>query len=196
MKIALRLFPALLLGCLALPASAQDTTSAADTLSLGEPVEPALGETYISETHGDWEIRCITVEEGQIEPCQMYQLLSDNEGNAVAEINIFDVPDEDTLTAGATIVTPLDTLLTPGLRFAVDDSDQIRFPFSFCQQIGCFVRIGLTEDDLGSLRDGGVAAITIVPLPAPDQEVSLEVSLSGFTAAFEDLASRSPSDDG
>ncbi len=196
MNFALRLFPALLLGCLALPALAQeaseDAPTASETLPLGEPVEPALGSTYVAETHGDWEIRCITVEEGEFEPCQLYQLLTDAEGNAVAEFNVFDVADDDPVVAGATIITPLDTLLTPGLRLAIDESDQTRFPFGFCQQIGCFVRLGLTEDDLSAFRNGGVANVTIVPLPAPDQEVVLEASLSGFTAGFAALEARSP----
>ena len=94
------------------------------------------------------------------------------------------------MVAGATIVTPLDTLLTPGLRLRVDDGNWSEFPFAFCQPIGCFARLGLTEDNLDTFRAGGDAFVALVPLPAPDQVVQLQASLRGFTAGFEALEER------
>jgi invasion protein IalB len=177
---------------LALPSSAVAQTDSAPAND-GQPVEPEgqqIGETYVAETHGDWEIRCIRAEEGQPEPCQMYQLLVDENGGPVAEFNIFDLPDEGQIVAGATIVTPLDTLLTPGLRLRVDDGNWAEFPFAFCQQIGCFARLGLTAANIDDFRAGGDAYVALVPLPAPDQVVQLEASLSGFTAGFAALEVR------
>ncbi|MBF9033422.1 invasion associated locus B family protein [Rhodobacterales bacterium HKCCE2091] len=162
----------------------------AQGLSVGQPEGGSGGGIYVATTHGDWEIRCIEVPEGQVEPCQMYQLLQDENGNDVAEVNVFDLPDTDPVVAGATIVTPLDTLLTPQLRLQIGTRDPLRYPFSFCQQVGCFVRVGLTEQDLEAFRAGAEATVTIVPLQAPDQTVDLTMSLSGFTAAFNDLGER------
>lgn len=176
----------------ALPLAGQAQTAeptVEDGLPVGQEVVE-IGETYVAETHGDWEVRCIRAEEGQPEPCQMYQLLLDSNGGAVAEFNIFDLPDEGQVVAGATIVTPLDTLLTPGLRLRVDDGNWSEFPFAFCQPIGCFARLGLTEGNLDAFRAGGDAFVALVPLPAPDQVVQLEASLSGFTAGFEALEAR------
>lgn len=167
-------------------AQAQATQSAED-LPTGEV---PVGTTYVAETHGDWEIRCIRAEEGQPEPCQLYQLLRDTNGGAVAEFNIFDIPDEGVLVAGATIVTPLETLLTPGIRLRVDEGNWSEYPFAFCQTIGCFARLGLTEDDLTALRRGSRATVALVPLPAPDQLVQIAASLTGFTAGFAALEAR------
>lgn len=172
---------------LAAQTTAEDTTpSAAEQagLSLGQP---ETGSTYIREDHGDWEMRCIVSPEGQPDPCQLYQLLVDAQGNPVAEFNLFDVPDEGQLRAGVTVVTPLDTLLTGQLRMAVDSSPARVYPFSFCQPIGCYVRLGLTEGDVQAFRAGSEATIVIVPLQAPDQMVPLTLSLAGFTAGFEAL---------
>ena len=166
-----------------------ETAPVEDGLPVGREISD-VGQTYVAETHGDWELRCIRAEEGQPEPCQLYQLLLDDNGGAVAEFNIFDLPDEGQVVAGATIVTPLDTLLTPGLRLRVDDGNWSEFPFAFCQPIGCFARLGLTEDNLDTFRAGGDAFVALVPLPAPDQVVQLEASLSGFTAGFEALEER------
>ncbi|MDG3039942.1 invasion associated locus B family protein [Roseicyclus marinus] len=166
-----------------------ETAPVEDGLPVGQEVSE-VGQTYVAETHGDWELRCIRAEEGQPEPCQLYQLLLDDNGGAVAEFNIFDLPDEGQVVAGATIVTPLDTLLTPGLRLRVDDGNWAEFPFAFCQPIGCFARLGLTEVNLDAFRSGGDAFVALVPLPAPDQVVQLGASLRGFTAGFEALEER------
>lgn len=152
--------------------------------------ETQVGETYTAETHGDWEIRCIRAEEGRPEPCQLYQLLRDANGGPVAEINVFEMVDEGQLVAGATIVTPLDTLLTPGLRLRVDEGPWSEYAFSFCQPIGCFAQLGLTAENLDGLRQGGAAYVAMVPLPAPDQVVELAASLTGFTAGFTALGVR------
>lgn len=182
----------LVAGALALPLTALAQTeapAAEDGLPIGQEVRE-VGQTYVAETHGAWEIRCIRAEEGQPEPCQLYQLLRDENGGAVAEFNIFDLPDEGQVVAGATIVTPLDTLLTPGLRLRVDDGNWAEFPFAFCQPIGCFARLGLTEDNIAGLRAGSDAFVALVPLPAPDQVVQIAASLSGFTAGFAALEER------
>ncbi len=182
----------LVAGLMALPLAAlaqTETPALEDGLPLGQEVQE-IGQTYVAETHGDWEIRCIRAEEGQPEPCQLYQLLLDENGGAVAEFNVFDLPDEGQVVAGATIVTPIDTLLPPGLRMRVDDGNWAEFPFAFCQPIGCFARLGLTEANVDAFRSGVDAFVALVPLPAPDQVVQLEASLSGFTAGFAALEER------
>lgn len=165
-----------------------ETGSDAGGLSTGEPVAAGGegGRTYVAEEHGDWQLRCIRTDEGP-DPCQLYQLLFDGNGTSVAEINVFTVPEGGQAEAGANIVTPLETLLTQQLTIAVDGGPGKRYPFSFCTQIGCIARIGLTGDDLASFRRGTQAAMRIVPAAAPDQNVILTLSLSGFTAGFAAL---------
>lgn len=177
---------------LAMPLAAQDTAADAESPSTAEAAglslgQPEVGSTYLSEAFSDWELRCIVAPEGQPDPCQLFQLLTDGEGNAVAEFNLFDVPDDGQLVAGATIVTPLDTLLTGQMRLSVDDRQPRVYPFSFCRTNGCYVRLGLTGDEVQAMRAGNEATVRIVPLQAPDQSVPLTVSLSGFTAGFEAL---------
>jgi invasion protein IalB len=181
-------------GLMALPMAVTAQTDGATTttesiLPVGRPVQE-VGATYVAETHGAWEIRCIRAAEGEPEPCQLYQLLLDDGENPVAEMNIFDLPDEGQVIAGATVVTPLDTLLPPGMRMRVDDGPWSEYPYAFCQQVGCFARLGLTEADIEAFRAGGDAFVAMVPLPAPDQTVVLAASLIGFTAGFEALEAR------
>ena len=152
-------------------------------LSMGQE-QAQVGQTYIREEHGDWDVRCVRTSSGS-DPCQLYQLLQDAEGNNVAEISVFPLPEGQEANAGATIITPLETLLTAQLALRVDDGPVKRYPFSWCSQVGCFSRVGFTDDDLGTFRRGAEATLTIRPVAAPDQTVDLGVSLSGFTAGFE-----------
>ncbi len=160
----------------------EDEAPDAMALSMGEEETDGLGSVYIESEFTDWELRCIR-SEAEVDPCQLYQLINDSSGNPIAEINIFPLIGQEA-AAGATVVTPLETLLTENLRMSVDGGAAKVYPFSWCSQIGCFSRLGLSNDDIASFRRGNVARLSIVPVVAPDQRVNLEVSLSGFTAAF------------
>lgn len=166
----------------AAPAVAQQ---AEEDLSLGEPVGPQLGEPYVAETFGDWALRCIKAEEGQDEQCSLYQLLMNAEGRAVAEFNIFKLPEGNRAAAGANVVVPLETLLTQQLTITVDGSNARRYPFTFCNRAGCVARVGFTAEEIEQFKRGSVATVRVVPAAAPDEEFVLEASLSGFTAAFD-----------
>lgn len=156
----------------------------ADGLSTGVNAPLESGSTYVRSVHGDWELRCIKAPEGQKDPCQLYQLLRDQNNNSVAEINLFSLPSDDKLAAGATIVTPLKTLLTRNVLLAVDGGKAKVYPFTFCTAIGCFSRVGFTSDDITSFKRGNAAQIVVIPAEAPTQKVELTVSLTGFTDGF------------
>ncbi len=161
-----------------------DTTTADSNLDMGNQVDPAA--PYIKETYGDWQLKCFKngTEDG---PCQMYQLLHEAAGNPVAEISIFRLPEGGQAVAGATVVVPLGTLLTKELRISVDDGRAKSFSYAFCNQSGCYSRIGLTADDIEAFKKGEAANLVIVPAQAPDQSITIKASLSGFTAAFDNV---------
>lgn len=175
----------------ATPLGAQDTTPEApaaptnSTLSLGEDLDAAdgPGSTYAGETFDDWELVCFRDPDGK-DPCQMYQLLRDADGNSVAEISVFPLDEGGEAVAGASIVTPLETLLTAQLTMRVDQGANKRYPFTWCGVAGCVARVGFTAPEMEAFRRGGAATISLVPVAAPDQTVELNMSLIGFTAAF------------
>ncbi len=197
---SLKLLATLALLALAAPLYAQEATDpavdpaaeapadpAAD-LSMGAPVEggpPQVGEPYIREAFGDWSMRCLKAEEGSADPCQLYQLLMDADGNAVAEISMFPLPEGGEAAAGATIVAPLETLLTQQVTISVDGANSRRYPFTFCNRAGCVARVGFTAEEVAQFKAGATASMRIVPAAAPDQEVVLNISLVGFTAGFD-----------
>ena len=115
----------------------------------------------------------------------MYQLLTDGQGTSVAEISLFRLAGGGQVVAGATFVVPLETLLTEKLTLQVDAGQAKRYDFSFCTKIGCYARVGFTAQDIAGFKAGNVAKIGITPALAPDQKVTLEMSLKGFTASFD-----------
>ena len=196
-----RLYAVFAVMSLAVPVSAQDATppavdpatdpvavpDPASDLSMGAPVEagpPQVGQTYIREVFGDWSLRCLKAETGE-DPCQLYQLLRDADGNAVAEISMFPLPAGGQAAAGATIVAPLETLLTEQITISVDGTGTRRYPFTFCNQAGCVSRVGFTTEEVAQFKAGAEASMRIVPAAAPDQEVVLKISLVGFTAGYD-----------
>jgi len=162
----------------------QPQASEATDLSTGTAVQPPEPEVT-TETFGDWTVNCQVV--GEAERCQMYQLLRDQDNNPVVEVNLFRVAGQPEVFAGGTFVAPLETLLGPQLTIAVDDGLGKRYPFAFCLPNGCVSRIGLTEADVNGYKRGGKATVTIVPAVAPDRVVAVDMSLTGFTKAFDRL---------
>ena len=168
----------------AAPAVAADTATGAD-LQMGQDVSTdGVGSTYVAATFESWEQRCVR-SGTDADPCQLYQLLKDEAGTAVAEITLFGLPSGGEAAAGATFIAPLETLLTTGLQLQIDAAKAKAYPFTFCAQIGCVIRMGFTQAEIDSMKKGNELTAVIVPFVAQNEKVTLKVSLKGFTAGYD-----------
>lgn len=155
-----------------------------DNLSMGiEAGEGGVGTSYLAASFEAWEQRCVRTQDGA-DPCTLYQLLKDTDGNAVAEFSMFNLTNAGQAVAGATIIVPLETLLTENLVMAVDTAKPKVYPFTFCSTVGCVARIGFTAAEVEQFKKGAKATLTIVPVVAPDEKVTADISLKGFTAGY------------
>lgn len=163
----------------------QETGNAlAQGLDTGREVQE--GGSYIKESFDDWQLKCFRNQtEDTPELCQMYQLLTESEGNPVAEFSLYKLGNAGNVVAGATIAVPLGTLLSEEVKLSVDGGKAKSYAYSFCTMGGCFARIGLTQPEVDALKRGVKATIQIVPAQAPDQTVRIDASLAGFTAAYD-----------
>ncbi|MBU3030238.1 invasion associated locus B family protein [Paracoccus marinaquae] len=148
--------------------------------------EPQVGSYYIKSTQKDWTLRCIKAGEGK-DPCELYQLMKDANGNSVAEMTLIPL-NSGQVAAGATLIAPLETDLVEGLSLAIDSGKASGYPFSFCAPIGCISRMGFTAAEIGALKNGGKVTVSLLPFGAdPKDPVKLTLSLAGFTAAYDEL---------
>src|SRR6056297_31655 len=176
---------------------APETEQAPAPETVGQEAQPEeqldLGRTaqqdqnYIKDEYGDWQLRCFR-SGAEEDPCQMYQLLTEEGGNPIAEFSLFRLPEGAQAVAGATIVVPLGTLLSEELKLSVDGGRAKTYAFSFCTMVGCYARIGFTQAEIDAFKAGANANLQIVPAQAPDQVVDINASLSGFTAAFDNVS--------
>lgn len=185
----------ILASALSLPTYAQETAQAPADAAPADGTGLAMGQEatapYVKATYGDWELRCLKSQDGS-DPCEIYQLLKDAKGNSVSEITMLALPDGGKAAAGTTIVVPLETLLPRQISIMIDANKPKLYPFSFCTKVGCFSRIGFTADEIESLKKGTKATVSVVPMAAPDQVVSVDISLKGFTDAFEAVKAERP----
>lgn len=175
------------------PAEAQSPVGG--DLDLGQSEQPApqgAPQPYIRETFTDWALQCVKVQNQEDEVCQMYQLLRDESGAPVAEASLFKLDGGGQAVAGGTFIVPLETLLTQKLTMSVDGGPARTYDFSFCAQVGCYARVGFTAEDVARFKAGNAATVTIVPALAPTQKVTVKMSLSGFTAAYDASSSLKP----
>jgi invasion protein IalB len=167
----------------AAPAEAAET----ETATAGDPAAPEVME-IVRDTFGDWEVRCAP----QGEDCFMYQLAMDSQNNPVAEVSILKLPEGSEAAAGVTMVTPLGSLLQSGIVLQVDQGEARQYPFNWCSQVGCFARFGLTQESINSMKRGRTATVMLASVAAPEAPVSLNLSLTGFTAGYDSLVAPTP----
>ena len=157
----------------------------AESLSIDDSMtgETQQIEPYIKERIEDWNLKCIEPL-NSIERCEANQIIFNQEQQPVAEISIFKLPQGQVAAAAATIIVPLETVLNEGLILEMQDLEPKKYQFKFCNSIGCYSQIGLTNGELEALKSEGQASIFLKHLSSGDQQIIIPISLSGFTTTF------------
>lgn len=163
----------------------QTETGIGSDLDLGQS-GPRVGEQYIKEKSGDWNISCLKAEEGE-DLCAMVQILNNQQGDPIAEISLGKLPEGGAAVAWANIIVPLETLLQAQLAISIDGAPRKLYNYHHCVSIGCVAQVGFTQSDIDAMKSGSKAVLSLVPARLPDQILDMEMSLSGFTAGFTGL---------
>ena len=156
-------------------------------LDLGESADaPRLGDRYVAKTFEDWDLVCVRTE-AEKDPCSLVQILEDQAGTPVAEVSIFRIEEQGLAVAAGTVIVPLETLLTAKLTISVEGATGKRYNYSYCNQIGCVVQVGFTKEDIEAFETGLDGVIEIVPALAPEKLISINMSLRGFAAGYDEV---------
>ncbi len=175
--------------CLSLtlsPAMAQEASTApAEPSQAPQPqTEPQIGQPYLGSNEKDWDVICIKSDQ-ETDPCEIRQLVLDQNKDPMIEITLERISGQQGAVAGATVIVPLETILTVPLTLAIDGAKGKQYPYTFCNSVGCIARIGLTQSDVDAMKRGKMAELSLSHLTVSDRLVTIPVSLSGFTAAYD-----------
>lgn len=156
------------LAALALPALAQ------------QAITLPGGASALTETHGDWTVRCqVRQPEGRVS-CLVQQEQVDNQSRQrLMAMEV--VPNGDGILG--TLILPFGLNLDNGVTLSVDDGQPLpNLRFRTCLPQGCMVSLSFAADMTAAMRSGGalkVAAIADGGAPTP-----FSVSLAGFASAL------------
>ena len=103
-------------------------------------------------------------------------------------MQIVSLPEGGKAVAGVEFTTPLGTLLTSNVAMRVDSGKSKQYPYSWCLDFGCVARFGFTSGEVASLKKGAKATLTIRAFAKSEEPIKLNLSLKGFTAAWNILA--------
>lgn len=146
------------------------------------PDEPPPGVEVETRKFQDWSLRCIEQESQR--RCEMLQPVEDPQtGEPVMAVVIpGNVGDQPLI---AWFVLPLGVLLPPGIAISIDGSEPQRLPVRHCEPGGCLAPVELEEALLQRLRNG--SQLQVMAYSIDEQQVSIPISLMGFTAAMNAL---------
>ena len=161
-------FLVVVLAALALPAVAQ------------QPVTLPGGASAVTETHGDWTVRCqVRQHEGRV-GCLVQQEQVDNQSRQrLMAVEV--VPSADGLLG--TLILPFGLNLDQGVILSVDDGQALpTLRFRTCLPGGCMVALNFAADMVAALQGG--AALKIAAIADGGAPTPFSVSLTGFASAL------------
>lgn len=146
-----------------------------------------LGQSALAVQTGDkfkdWQVRCENPPGVDKPVCFIYQSLINDKDQPVLQMAVGYWPINNKPVAIFT--TPLGVSLRGGVEIRIDGTDIGAVPYERCDSNGCIAGLPLADEHLAKLKGGSKCQIKIYDAVA--RPVTLEISLSGFTAGFSAL---------
>lgn len=159
---------------LAIPAAAQQTAPA---------MQQAQPNRVLKATHGAWEVHCL---EGT-ETCVMQQVGNTSDGKRALLVMVERLAgvtaEGQAIPAAITVHAPLGVLIPYNVRVRIDQGEVQPVPLVRCLTESCMARSPLRQQDVDQFKRGSNARFGIFLT----DEVLVDVSLNGFTAAYDSL---------
>ncbi len=151
---------------------------AALALAAGALAAPGDGEKF-----KDWTARCEKLEDGRT-TCYVFQnLVLKKDNQRLMHVAVGYMTNDDQAVAFFTL--PLGVSLPGGLSLTVDDGKPVRLRYERCDANGCLAPLALSEELIRAFKGGRWARVAF--FDATRREISVPVSLLGFTAGFDSL---------
>jgi invasion protein IalB len=172
------------------PAPQQQAPQGQAAPQQGAPGQAAPAEQKLTERQfKDWTVRCGRQNEQGPEVCEMQQQQTDKEGRTVMAVAVGKVPGSSEL--GLLIMVPLGVLLPAGIMLQIDSGAEMPLQVNRCERQGCRIEMLLKPDLLTRLKSGSQAKVFFEAFDPQGERrrLGIPISLFGFTAALEQVAS-------
>ncbi len=141
-------------------------------------------EAKAQEERNPWQKECGTDRRTNKNVCLTYMRLFTNTGQPLADFAIYD--NEGEARKNVRMSVPVGVLLQPGLRVQIDDGKPIQAKYSICAPNACFAELAVDETFVNALKQG--SEIVLTPYNQQAQEIKFNLTLIGFTAAYDGAA--------
>jgi invasion protein IalB len=146
---------------------------------------PAAAATDAAANPGqNWLKVCDPLPDGQ-EACIMRQVVLSN-GQFLGSFLLRDDPGQESRLLAVAAV-PLGVLLPFGLTWQIDGAKPVRVPYMLCDPTSCATQLVINEQYVNSLKKGSKLKLTAKN--RQNQDLNIEITLAGFTAAYDGPAS-------
>jgi len=138
--------------------------------------------------HGDWVVTCAKKDARTV--CALSQKhFIKSSGRLAFALEFAMAKGNDNKRTGYLIArAPLETYLLSGVQLKLSAKQTLRLPFEFCNADGCIATLQAPEQVVNAMKRGSVATASFYTLNG--KTISLPVSLSGFTAAHNDMLAK------
>lgn len=178
---------------LALATAAILTTSVVPAAFAADPAPAAKADAEaapkpVIKRFGTWSTRCeegtIGVEKGKKACHAFVDVRAGEKKERILYFGVGYVPNKkDELFAFA--MTPLGSLLVPGVGINIDDKEKFGGPYAFCLPTGCQAEIKLDDNQVKALKSGKTMEVLFRLLGKG--VVKAPIGLDGFSAAINSL---------
>ena len=165
-----------------LSAFAQETPAPAPEAPAAEaPADAAAAATPAAANPAqNWLKVCDPLPDGQ-KACIMRQVVLAN-GQFLGSFLLRDDPGQESRLLAVAAV-PLGVLLPFGLTWQIDGAKPVRVPYMICDPTSCATQLVINEQYVNSLKGGN--KLTLTAKNHQNQDLTIEINLSGFTAAYD-----------
>jgi invasion protein IalB len=145
------------------------------------PTGPTIVQVKPEPSQPEWTKVCGSDPANSKEICYTTRDFISDQGQPVLAVAIYDVKGDPQKIVR--FLMPLGLLLTPGIRFGVDQAQPVAGKYQICFPNGCFAEAQVKEDTINALKKGTNLNVSVQNQVA--KEVTFQIPLTGFGKAFD-----------
>lgn len=169
------------------PASPRPAQPAQPAQAPAQPAQPAAptGPTIVQvkpePSQAEWTKVCGKDQANNKEICYTTRDFVSDQGQPVLAVAIYDVKGDPQRIAR--FLMPLGLLISPGIRFGMDQSQPIAGRYQICFPNGCFAEAQIGEAVINGMKRGNTLNVSVQNQVA--KEVTFAIPMAGFAKAFD-----------